>query len=367
MEALKTAGHSILAVTSIWTDGDFSGRLASLGILEARLPFGVLSKKLSPRAMWWTFNTVVRLPQLWFGWWRTIRRFQPQVILFTTWRHPLALYPLLGKVPSFLIEHTYLAPTPTRRRLYRLLAKKLSGFVAVSDFMRHHTIKVGAPPGKVYLVRNGLFSKSDPLRYGRLNGGGGRVKDGGLRLGVVGQISPHKGHDCLIEAMALLRKENIVVDTYVVGAGRPDYVAKLKGKIQELDLKCNLHWVGYEKDTAMIYRTFDVCVVPSLFADPFPTVAVEAGAYRLPVIASRTGGLPEIVQHGVTGWLVEPGSSADLAKHIRKFVDDPALVPRMGSAAVEHIFTNFSQEVQVEQFERLFRNFSHKSQRAAAG
>jgi glycosyltransferase involved in cell wall biosynthesis len=365
LEGLKKAGHEQLAVTTIWTDGDFNQRLAGLEIPEIRLPFGSLSKRLALRPMWWTFNVIIRLPWLWTGWHRATRRFNPDVVIFTTWRHALAVYPFIDRRCSFLIEHTYLTPTRTRRALYQLLARRLAGFIAISDFMRGHAVRIGAPAEKVYLVRNGVFSASDPLRYEREDAPPMDSTDGKLRIGIVGQIAPHKGHDCLMNAVQLLGQEKCRVDVCVFGTGDPQYIAGLKERLAQAGLADNFHWMGYRPDRAGIYQSVDVCVVPSISGDPFPTVAMEAGAYGRPVIASRAGGLPEIVEDGVTGWLAEPGNAEDLARCIRVFIEQREKVLEMGRAARERIFTQFSQEAMVKELEQIFRNAAESECRLA--
>jgi len=354
LEGFQRDGHEQLAITTIWTDGEFNRRLARLSIAEVRLPFGSLSKRLAPRPMWWTFNVLIRLPWLWVGWLQVIRKFKPDVIIFTTWRHALALYPFISKKHSFLIEHTYLEPTGTRRLLYRLLARKLTGFVAVSEFMRGHTIKIGAPVEKVYVVRNAVFSMSDKPRVEEECLQFPVSTAGKLRLGIVGQIARHKGHECLIDAIQLLGEKKSALDVYVFGTGNLKYVSHLKEKLAQSGLNDVFHWMGYETETGAIYRRLDICVVPSLSGDPFPTVAMEAAAYGRPTIASRVGGLPEIVEHGVTGWLAEPDHPKDFAKYIDGFIENRTAIRSMGAAARDRIFFEFTQEKMVAAFGRLF-------------
>jgi glycosyltransferase involved in cell wall biosynthesis len=192
-----------------------------------------------------------------------------------------------------------------------------------------------------------------------------RPVDDKLRIGIIGQVAPHKGHACLIDAVGLLYKEGLGLDVYVFGTGDPKYVSTLKKKLRELRLHGLFHWMGYKKNPAEIYRTFDVCVVPSLSGDPFPTVAMEAAAYARPVIASRAGGLPEIVEDGVTGWLAEPGSTEELAKYIREFVKNRAIIQRMGQAGRERVFSEFSQEKMVGELEQIFRKAKQREARVA--
>jgi glycosyltransferase involved in cell wall biosynthesis len=82
-----------------------------------------------------------------------------------------------------------------------------------------------------------------------------------------------------------------------------------------------------------VYRQFDVLVVPSLWPENSPLVIHEAFMAAVPVIAARTGGIPELVTDEVSGMLCEPGSTTDLARAIRRFVDRPALVATLAAGA----------------------------------
>lgn len=355
LEALKRAGHTQLAITTTWTDGRFNERLQRLGVPEKRLPFGSLSKRLAWRPMWWTFNSAIRFPAVWWGWRRIVRSFKPDVVLLTTWRHALTLYPFLSDQPSFLIDYSYLTPTKTRRRLYKLLARKLSGFIAVSEFMRRHAIEVGAPAAKVFLARSAVFSETDQLRrVASFKEFAGRS----VRFGIVGQISRHKGYDVLLTALGLCAAVNLFPKLVVFGTGEARYISGLKQKISSLGFADSVHWMGFQDDPSVIYASFDVCVVPSLSGDPFPTVAMEAAAYGLPVIASRTGGLPEIVEDNVTGFLVAPGEAPDLMRAMERFVARPEIIPEMGAAARERVFSSFSTERMVARLEEIWGQYS---------
>jgi glycosyltransferase involved in cell wall biosynthesis len=354
LEGFAQNGHKQIAVTTIFTDGEFSRRLSKLKIEDVDLPIGAFGKPTSLRAISWTMDALIRLPYLWMRWSRMLHQFRPDVILFTGFKQAVWLFPWLNTRPSFLIEYTYLDPTRTRHFVYWLLARKLTGFIAVSDFMRRHCIEIGAPAAKTHLIRSGVFSVLERPRIEKECSDFAASTGGTLRLGIVGQISPHKGHECLIDAIYILRGKKDALEVFVYGIGDREYTAKLKQKVMDLGVADVFHWMGYENDRAAIYRNVDVCVVPSMLGDPFPTVAMEAGAYGRPVIASRTGGLPEIVAHGRTGWLVEPGNSEDLAKHIERFIRNGAAIEEMGKAARDLVFSEFTQEKMVAQFEHIF-------------
>lgn len=95
-------------------------------------------------------------------------------------------------------------------------------------------------------------------------------------------------------------------------------------------------WHAHE-DLAPLYRQADICVVPSVWQEPFGMVALEAMATGRPVCASRTGGLRDIVTHTKTGFLFEPGDAEDLAKQLELLLDNPDLRLRMGAAAQDRV------------------------------
>ena len=357
LEGFKRAGHEQLAVTSTWTDGEFNKRLADLGIPEIRMPFGSLSKRIRLQPMWWTANVIVRLPRLWMQWRRAVHRFRPDIILFTSWRHPLAVYPCPWPAPSFLIEHSNLECTATRHTLYKLLGRTLRGFIAVSEFTGEHLKELGAPFAKIYVVRNGPFAESELTgRSGELSDDSSMAPARLPRLGIVGQISPSKGHEVLLEAMRLLHRKNIQMEVSVFGSGNSHYIAELCERIAGYGLEKFWKWRGYELDRSKIYTDFDICVVPSVWPEAFGMAAAEAGSYSLPVIASRSGGLREIVEDGTSGWLVDPGDPLKLADRLQWFIDNPKAARQMGIAGRERVYRQFTQEKMVAAFEKLFHD-----------
>ena len=363
LEGLQRNGHSLQAVTSTWSDGEFSRRLAVLGVPEVKVPLGTFSKRLSLRPMLWTADALVRLPLLWFRFHRTLRKFQPDVVLYTSSKQAAWLYPWLAGRPSFLIEHTYIAPSSANGWLYRSLAPRLSGFVAVSDFMAKHLSQVGAPGEKIYVVKNGVFFEADAKVTGMTVGELPPRVNGWPCVGIAGQISPHKGHDCLFEAVRLLVARGVKLQVKVFGACNSDYVDHLKARISQAGLAEYWNFIGYETDRRNIYPHMDICAMPSCFGEPFGMVAAEAGAFGVPVVASRRGGLPEVVVDGVTGCLFDPDQPAQLADKIEWLIQNPDRARAMGAAGRERVFKLFTVEKMAGDFEKLFAEFTEPVQR----
>lgn len=357
LEGFQRNGHLLQAVTSIWTDGEFSRRLAALGIPEVKVPLGTFSKRLALRPMLWTADALLRLPLLWFRFHRTLRKFQPDVVLYTSSKQAAWLYPWLAGRPSFLIEHNSLAASRSNRVIYQKLAAKLCGFVAVSDFMARHLSRVGAPVEKIRVIKNGVFFAADEQTVKVASGKLPQHSRAAPCIGIAGQIAPHKGHDCLLDAVVLLVARGLKLQVKVYGACTSDYVKHLQERINRGGLADCWSFMGYESDRSKIYPNLDVCVMPSNLVETFGMVAAEAGAFGVPVVAANRGGLPEVVEDEVTGCLFDPDYPAQLADKLEWLIKNPERAKAMGTAARARVFNLFTVEKMVGDFEKLFTEF----------
>lgn len=354
LEGLKERGHQLLAVTSKWTDGDFSGRLMTIGVREEVMPFGAVVASLRPKYIRWTVSCLIRLPILWWNWLRVTRQFQPDVVVFTSSKQAMLLLPWLGKQRAILVEHAELTPTTLIRWLYRRLNFKISSFVAVSHFMEAFYAKLGVPPERVVLVVNGLCAEGE-LETKIRNGRSHNLRMP-TRIGIVGRVAPTKGVEVLLQAAGLLLQRGVKFEIKMFGRGSPEYEAELRQRIAEGNLSSVWSWVGYEPDQSQIYPAIDICVVPSISSESFGMVAVEAQAFERPVIATSLGALPETVEEGVTGFLVDPNSPGQLAERIEFLISNPGISKRMGRAGRERVVTHFSVKRMTDDFEHLFRS-----------
>jgi glycosyltransferase involved in cell wall biosynthesis len=120
-----------------------------------------------------------------------------------------------------------------------------------------------------------------------------------LRLGFLGRIESLKGIDFLLQEIQSLPKDKY--ELYIGGSGRTAYTTKH----QDGDFGMPVHWLGFA-EPAKFFAKIDLLVVPSLWQEPFGRVIVEAYSCGIPVLASQVGGIPEIVEEGVTGFLFDP-------------------------------------------------------------
>ena len=152
-----------------------------------------------------------------------------------------------------------------------------------------------------------------------------------LRIGFVGTLVWHKGAHVLIDAVRALPAGSCRVLIFGETGTFPDYTADLRARAVGLPVE---FMGGFPRErTQDIYAQMDVLVVPSLWLENSPLVIHEAFMTGVPVVAARTGGVPELVTDGVNGFLFESASAADLARMIRRFVDRPELVTELAAAA----------------------------------
>jgi glycosyltransferase involved in cell wall biosynthesis len=148
-----------------------------------------------------------------------------------------------------------------------------------------------------------------------------------LRLLMIGRINRIKGQDLLIEALALLpppiRRR---LDVRIVGGSFANDSRRemaLHRQVQDANLGAVVRFEPFQRDPGPLYEWADIVVVPSRRPESLGRVAIEAMAHGRPVIAAAIGGLPEVIDHGVSGWLVVPNSAAQLADAIAESVTAP--------------------------------------------
>lgn len=238
-----------------------------------------------------------------------------------------------------------------RSRLFQWVKRALHGipgyaadrFIAVSDFVARRLIDVnGTPRRKTFRVYNGI----DLAPY-NLPRGPGLQAALGLQPDVPvvfasGRAMPYKGIAILIEAAARLEAAGYQ-QVHVAFAGDGPGLPELRRQAEVLGLR-RFHFLGKRSDVPDLIRSAAVTVVPSLWAESFGLTVVEGMAAGTAVIASRVGGIPELIQDGEDGLLVPAGDPEALTAALRRLLDDPALRTRLGRRAREVAHARFSVE-----------------------
>lgn len=164
---------------------------------------------------------------------------------------------------------------------------------------------------------------------------------------LVGRINRWKGQGVFIEAAKLLTAQMhpnlrflIVGD---VADGQHHFRQSMLAQIEKAGLQDRVLWHPFTPEVDLVWASSDIAVTPSIEPEPFGRVAIEAMAHRLPVVAAAHGGLAEIVEHGRTGILVQPGNAADLARAISQLASDRSMREAFGDAGHRRQLQHFSQ------------------------
>ena len=172
------------------------------------------------------------------------------------------------------------------------------------------------------------------------------------RLLCVGRLIPIKGHIVLLRAFAEARRS--IPDLQLDIAGRGPLEPALRALAKELGVGDAVRFLGYVAPVQRAIEESAIVVVPSM-GEGFGMVALEAMERARPVIAAEIGGLGELVEEGVTGFLVPPGEPEPLATAIIALARDPALAARMGDAGRRRALARFLQERCTDRTEVLYR------------
>jgi glycosyltransferase involved in cell wall biosynthesis len=170
-------------------------------------------------------------------------------------------------------------------------------------------------------------------------------------VGSIGRFVHFKGYRHLIDAASLVHKTLPDVHWLLVGDG--ELRGELEQQARQLSLRDRIHFTGWREDTPDLLSLLDLFVLPSL-AEHFGRVLIEAMAMAKPVIATRAGGVPEVVVHDETGWLVPPGESEPLASAVLSLLQDPGRAERYAAAGLRRTAKCFSSESHMKAVESLY-------------
>ncbi|HYC93502.1 MAG TPA: glycosyltransferase [Thermoanaerobaculia bacterium] len=241
--------------------------------------------------------------------------------------------------------------TDLRDRLMRAILNRWSRLVVmVSGALRDDYLARGLRAAKIRVVHNGI--ELDRFRRPREESRARLERELDIPSGVpivatVAVLRPKKGIEVLLEAAPKVRNALFVI----IGDGplREEWT-RLAASLGVAD---RVRWAGYRKDVDALLAGCDLFVHPSL-DDAFPTVLLEAMAAGLPIVASRVGGIPEIVTPGVTGELVPPGDAPALAAAINALLGSADTMRLMRAAAESHA-SRFSTAAWIERLTAVYR------------
>lgn len=234
---------------------------------------------------------------------------------------------------------------------------KLANRVLVNaEGIRDYILKMGSvAPGKIVVVHNGLDAPADTraLRERRRVellaelGLGADVKI----VGSVARLNLVKGHRYLLEAAANVMKADARVHLVLVGDG--DLRDEIEAQAARLGIGARTRLLGHREDSAQLAAAFDVAVLASL-SEGLPNAVMEAMAAGAPVVATAVGGVPELIEDGVTGFLVPPANPGAMAERIEYALSHADLTGLIAMRGRRLVSERFGMERMVAAVERLY-------------
>lgn len=176
-------------------------------------------------------------------------------------------------------------------------------------------------------------------------------------MGIASRLDPQKGQGVALEAMKILKQKNVPLRLVIVGENtknETNYLEVLKTKTSEWGLEDRVHFTGYRADMDKLVASLDVLIMPS-DRETFGRVLIEAMASRIPVIATNAGGVPNIIDDGINGLLVEPKNPQDLAGAMEKLATQPELRKTLAEGGYKKVQSTYSKDVVEKKFLSFFR------------
>jgi glycosyltransferase involved in cell wall biosynthesis len=257
----------------------------------------------------------------------------------------------MAKIPYIIsTEHNLnFSESLLRRFIKKKLAPKMDKIIAVSDAVKEYLHKEGVNTDHVKVVYNGIdASRFIPKDVGD--------DSRGFIIGSIGRLTLQKDYKTLIEAMVILKDEKISC----LLAGKGSEKKNLEKLVEKNNLLNKFMFLGVVDAVPEFLGKLDMFVLPSRW-EGFGLVILEAGASKLPVVASDVDGIKEIIRNNHNGLLFKAGDAGDLAKKIKELISNKEKRERLAKELYKNTKDNFSIDKMVKKYEKIYLSFKHEN------
>jgi glycosyltransferase involved in cell wall biosynthesis len=259
------------------------------------------------------------------------------------------------------IHEIILKPRPVAVALAWLVHLMSDRVACISQMVRDNLVEqCPRIAERCTVVANGIVCPSRDIATARVGWRQQRgLKSGDVVVGLVGRINAWKGQGLLVDAVRRIvaADPTAALRVVIVGSvppGQDELLTRLQAQIAGAGLQRHVEIIGFTPDVWPIWCGMDIAIVPSTDPEPFGMVALEAMCAARPVVASAHGGLVDIVLHGETGYLFEPGNADELARCITTLAASGELRTRLGSQGRERACLAFGLATQAAAFRSLY-------------
>jgi len=259
----------------------------------------------------------------------------------------------------FWVEHLSIRPWLVKsffKKSYIKKSKKANRIIVISEIIKNELIAdLEISAEKIEIVYNGIdldeFHVFDQKDIENEKKKYGFFKDSKI-IGYVGRLHEEKGLNILIDAFFQLSRRFDHLYLLLVGDG-PER-KKLESQVVHLGLEKKILFLGYKDNVPLFLNLIDVFVLPSIVRESFGIVLIEAMACSKIVVASNLGGIPEIINNTVDGFLFEPGNEKELADCLSRILSDDKLREKIEAKALKKVKEKFSVDIMIKKLEDIF-------------
>ena len=226
-----------------------------------------------------------------------------------------------------------------------LMTKLNDEIIAVSNFMKDQLVKKGVKQSSIHVIYNGVPERQ-PSAMKRL------ASDVPL-ISVIGRLREEKGHMFLIETLEYLRGTSPELKWKCEIYGEGPIRKELETLVTEKRLTNEVQFFGHSEDIEEVYMNTDLVVIPSE-NEALSYVGIEALSYGIPLIGTSVGGIPEVIEDGVTGYLVEFGDKESLARKIERLLTDKEMYEKFSIHGKRHFATKFKTSTMIDKTFELY-------------
>ena len=294
---------------------------------------------------------------------KIINRFRPHIVHSRNWGAIEASFAarLVGVPIVIHSEHGYeldmLEGIPLRRRLVRRAAYAIADvvFTVSSDLREYHARQAWVSPASIILLANGVDSerfapRAEKKLACRASLG---LPHNSFLIGTVGRLVPIKDQAQILHATRVLVERGLDVSVALAGDG-PE-LERLRAIVDSLPiLSGRVHFLGAQRNIPDVLNALDVFVLPSV-SEGMSNTLLEAMASGLPIVATRVGGNPEIIEDRVSGLLFAVGDLAQLTGHLSNLAGNPALRCALGASARARIVDKYRLDSMLNRYRSLYR------------
>lgn len=243
---------------------------------------------------------------------------------------------------------------------YSLKEFDFNNIITISEALKKEHIEVGFSESNISVIPRGISSElinNNDREVATFN-------EKKIRLLYAGRIIEKKGIHIAISSVGYLINslgvKDIIFD--IIGEGSSDYIKKLKMLISNLKIENKVEFKGKVTHDRLLklYKDYDFLLFPSIFQEPSGVVLIEAMSQGLPIVATNTGGIPELITHRVNGLLVPPEDSKKMAEAVKRLIDNQFLAQKISNNGIEIIREKFSEDKIIGLIDDYLKKKAHK-------